>query len=64
MLALDGMDLDGTFGVDLSQTKAEMIDDRECGMTHCMAFQGVELGEDGKPRGLARREQLGRRLRL
>lgn len=49
VLALDGMDLDGTFGVDLSQTKAEMIDDRECGMTHCMAFQGVELGEDGKP---------------
>ena len=50
VLALDGMDLDGTFGVDLSQDKAQMIDDRECGMTHCMVFQGVELGEDGKPR--------------
>ena len=49
VLALDGADPDGLFGIDLSMDKADMIDNREVGMTHCMVFQGVELDDAGVP---------------
>jgi bleomycin hydrolase len=49
VLSLDCMDAGGLFGVDMSQSKADMIDNRECGMTHCMTFQGVELDSEERP---------------
>ncbi|MEE1208657.1 MAG: C1 family peptidase, partial [Parafannyhessea umbonata] len=37
-------------GVDLSMTRADMIDARETSLTHAMCFQGVELDADGQPK--------------
>ncbi|MDD3486522.1 MAG: C1 family peptidase, partial [Atopobiaceae bacterium] len=48
-LALDGMDLEGLFGVPLDMEKATMYDLHESCMTHAMTFQGVELASDGRP---------------
>lgn len=48
-LALDTMDREGLFDVSLDMTRAEMLDARETCFTHAMTFQGVELGEDGRP---------------
>ena len=48
-LALDGMDFEGLFGIELDMAKADMYDLRESSMTHAMTFQGVELGADGRP---------------
>ena len=50
VLSLDGEDLNGLFGVDLSMTRADMIDARETSLTHAMCFQGVELDADGQPK--------------
>lgn len=50
VLSLDGEDLNGLFGVDLSMTRADMIDARETSLTHAMCFQGVELDADGRPK--------------
>ncbi len=49
VLACDTMDYEGLFGVDLSMSRADMIDARETRNTHAMTFQGVELGDDGRP---------------
>ncbi len=49
VLACDTMDYEGLFGVDLSMDRAEMIDAHETRNTHAMTFQGVELGDDGRP---------------
>ena len=49
VLATDTMDYEGLFGVDLSMSRAEMLELRETRTTHAMTFQGVQLGEDGKP---------------
>ena len=49
-LALDTMDREGLFGVGLDMTRTEMLDARETCFTHAMTFQGVELGEGGRPR--------------
>lgn len=49
VLACDTMDYEGLFGVDLSMDRADMIDAHETRNTHAMTFQGVELGEDGRP---------------
>lgn len=50
VLALDAIDAEGLFGVDLDMEKATMYDMRESRMTHAMTFQGVELGADGSPK--------------
>lgn len=50
VLSTDGMDLEGLFDVKLGMDRGEMIDMCETGLTHAMTFQGVELGDDGKPR--------------
>lgn len=42
-------DLDGTFGMDFSMTKAERLDCRESAMNHAMVITGVNLDEKGKP---------------
>ena len=49
VLACDTMDFEGLFGVDLTMSRAEMIDAHETRNTHAMTFQGVELGDDGRP---------------
>ena len=49
VLATDTMDYEGLFGVDLSMTRAEMLELRETRTTHAMTFQGVQLDEDGTP---------------
>lgn len=49
VLALDAMDYEGLFDVDLQMGRADMYDLRESSLTHAMTFQGVELGEDGRP---------------
>ena len=49
VLACDTMDRDSLFDVDLSMTREEMYDSFESRLTHAMTFQGVELGEDGRP---------------
>ncbi|WP_077597776.1 C1 family peptidase [Olsenella urininfantis] len=50
VLSTDAMDLDGLFGVDLSMSRQDMVDIHETCLTHAMTFQGVELGEDGRPK--------------
>ena len=50
VLALDAIDADGLFDIDLNMDKATMYDMRESCMTHAMTFQGVELADDGTPR--------------
>lgn len=49
VLACDTMDYEGLFGVDLSMSRADMLDAHETRNTHAMTFQGVEIGEDGRP---------------
>ena len=49
ILALDTMDYDALFDVNLSMERAEMYDMRESSLTHAMTFQGVELDEQGEP---------------
>ena len=49
VLATDTMDYEALFGVDLAMERADMIDTRETWLTHAMTFQGVQLGEDGRP---------------
>lgn len=49
VLALDGLDLNGLFGMDLRMERADMLDMGETCLTHAMTFQGVELDKDGKP---------------
>ena len=51
MMGLDTLDVDGLFGVPVmaSMDKAARLDYGESLMTHAMVFQGVNLGEDGKP---------------
>ncbi len=49
ILALDTMDYDALFDVDLSMERADMYDMRESSLTHAMTFQGVELDEQGEP---------------
>ena len=48
-LALGTLDREGLFGVELGMSRADMLDSRETCFTHAMTFQGVELGEDGRP---------------
>lgn len=49
VLALGTIDAEGLFDLDLTMDKAEMFDLREASFTHAMTFQGVQLGEDGRP---------------
>lgn len=42
-------DFEGTYGVDLTMTKAEELEYAQSAMTHAMVFTGVDL-VDGKPR--------------
>lgn len=48
-LALDTMDIDDLFDVDLTMDKAAMLESHESGMTHAMTLEGVQLGDDGRP---------------
>ena len=50
VLATDTIDCEGLFDVELDMTRAEMYDSHESALTHAMTFQGVELGDDGRPR--------------
>jgi bleomycin hydrolase len=50
VLSLDGLDLEGLFGVDLEMSREDMLDVRETSLTHAMTFQGVELDDDGSPK--------------
>lgn len=50
VLSTDAVDVDGLFGIDLSMGRTDMIDLCETCLTHAMTFQGVELGQDGRPR--------------
>ena len=49
ILALDTIDVEGLFDVDLSMSREEMFDLREASFTHAMTFQGVQLDDDGRP---------------
>nr|WP_306792786.1 C1 family peptidase [Collinsella urealyticum] len=49
VLALDCMDLEGLFDIDLSMSRAAALDLNAMGMSHCMVFQGVQLDGDGRP---------------
>ncbi|WP_130811855.1 aminopeptidase C [Olsenella sp. Marseille-P4559] len=49
VLATDGLDLEGLFGMDLKMDREDMLDVRETSLTHAMTFQGVEFDEAGKP---------------
>ncbi len=49
VLGTDTMDFEGLFGVDLSMGREDLVAARETCLTHEMTFQGVELGEDGRP---------------
>lgn len=49
VIALDTMDYEGLFDVQLDMERADMYDLRESSLTHAMTFQGVELDDDGKP---------------
>ena len=49
VLACDTMDFEGLFGVDLSMSREDMLDAHETRNTHAMTFQGVQLGDDGRP---------------
>ncbi|MGI6231167.1 MAG: aminopeptidase C [Tractidigestivibacter sp.] len=49
VLATDGVDLEGLFGVGLKMSREDMLEVRETSLTHAMTFQGVELDGDGKP---------------
>lgn len=49
VLATDGVDLEGLFGVGLKMSREDMLEMRETSLTHAMTFQGVELDGDGKP---------------
>lgn len=42
-------DYEHTFDIDLSMSKAEMLDSMESAMNHAMMFTGVNLDEEGKP---------------
>lgn len=42
-------DYENTFDMDLSMSKAEMLDAHESAMNHAMMFTGVNLDENGKP---------------
>ncbi len=49
VLACDSVDLEGLFDIDLSISRADALDLNGTGLSHCMAFQGVELDEAGEP---------------
>lgn len=49
VLACDTMDYEGLFGVRLDMTRPEMLELHETRNTHAMTFQGVQLGDDGRP---------------
>ena len=49
VLGTDTMDFEALFGVDLSMSRPDMLRNRETRTTHAMTFQGVQLGEDGRP---------------
>lgn len=49
VLALDTMDYEDVLGVELDMDRARLIEMRETSLTHCMVFQGVQLGADGRP---------------
>lgn len=49
VLATDGLDLEGLFGMDLRMSREDMLDVRETSLTHAMTFQGVELDDAGEP---------------
>lgn len=49
VLATDGVDLEGLFGVGLKMDRRAMLDVRETSLTHAMTFQGVELDAEGGP---------------
>jgi bleomycin hydrolase len=51
VLATDGVDLEGLFGMRLGLDRATMADVRETSLTHAMTFQGVELDGHGRPLG-------------
>lgn len=48
-LALGTIDREKLFGVELGMTRHDMLDARETCFTHAMTFQGVQLGQDGRP---------------
>lgn len=49
LMATDAVNLEDLFDVDLSIDRADAFDLNATGMSHCMAFQGVELDDDGEP---------------
>ena len=49
VLATDGLDLEGLFGVGLKMSREDMLGVRETSLTHAMTFQGVELDDAGEP---------------
>lgn len=49
VLATDSLDLEGLFDIDLSIDRGDNLDLNGTGMSHCMAFQGVQLDEAGEP---------------
>lgn len=49
VLATDSLDLEGLFNIDLSIDRGDNLDLNGTGMSHCMAFQGVQLDEAGEP---------------
>ena len=49
VLATDSLDLEGLFDIDLSIDRGDNLDLNGTGMSHCMAFQGVQLDETGEP---------------
>lgn len=49
LMATDALNLEDLFDVDLSIDRGVSFDLNGTGMSHCMAFQGVELDDDGDP---------------
>ena len=49
VLATDTMDFDSLFGCELEMGRKDLVEARETCLTHEMTFQGVELGDDGRP---------------
>lgn len=48
-LATDTVDVEALFNVRLSMDRATMFDLHESSFTHAMTFQGVEIGQNGRP---------------
>ena len=45
-MALESYDFNGTFGIDLSLTKAQRLQSRDSSVNHAMTLIGVDLAQD------------------